>query len=286
MQPAQRRVDSRVIERLLDEPYRFQFFQAVRVLERWFVERGGARQRDVLPHRIGFRTTLSTSFPPSEIERIAPHDEAGEVLEDEGKRAEAIEAGKLGRVDLTPAFFGLLGGQGALPLRYTEQLAEREHVRRDRAARAFFDVFSNRATALFYSAWKKYRLPFHYELERDERYLPILLSLAGVVDAKARASLHDGPGALFDEAVAGYSVAARHRPASAAYLQQTLAEYFGVPVRVEQFVGKWYRVPAEQLSRLGQHNVVLGANALSGERIWQRDLRARFVLGPLSFEEY
>lgn len=43
MQPAQRRVDSRVIERLLDEPYRFQFFQAVRVLERWFVERGGAR---------------------------------------------------------------------------------------------------------------------------------------------------------------------------------------------------------------------------------------------------
>ena len=93
----------------------------------------------------------------------------------------------------------MLGGQGALPLHYTEQIIAREQIKRDRAAREFFDMFSNRATALFYAAWKKYRLPFHYELDRDERYLPLLLALAGVADDDTRNSLQSGDGALFDE---------------------------------------------------------------------------------------
>ncbi|OXH82979.1 type VI secretion protein, partial [Burkholderia multivorans] len=89
-----------------------------------------------------------------------------------------------------------LGAQGALPLHYTEQIAAREHLKRDHAARAFFDVFSNRATALFYAAWKKYRLPFHYELDRDERYLPLLLAIAGVPSDDVRDSLAAGAGGV------------------------------------------------------------------------------------------
>ncbi|WP_028220899.1 type VI secretion system baseplate subunit TssG [Paraburkholderia oxyphila] len=286
MQAPQRRIDPGVIERLLDEPHRFEFFQAVRLLERWFVDKAQERQRDVLAQRVTFRNTLSLGFPPSEIERAVPYDEAGQPLAEKAARSAAIDEGKLGEVAITPAFFGLLGAQGALPLHYTEQLIAREQFRRDRAAREFFDVFSNRATALFYAAWKKYRLPFHYELDRDERYLPLLLALAGVADDDSRGSLHGGPGALFDEAIAGHAIAARHRPVSAAYLQNTLSDYFNVPVRVEQFVGKWYDVPPEQLSMLGRRNVALGATALAGERVWQRDMRARLVIGPLSKEDY
>lgn len=286
MQSAQRRIDSGVVGRLLDEPHRFAFFQAVRLLERWFVDVSGARVRDVLPQRVAFRNTLSLAFPPSEIADAVPYDSTGAQLGETGKRAAALDAGELDRVDLTPAFFGLLGGQGALPLHYTEQIVAREQLRRDRAAREFFDVFSNRATALFYSAWKKYRLPLHYELDRDERYLPLLLALAGVANDGPRASLQEGAGALFDEAIAGHAVAARHQPVSAAYLRQTLSDYFGVPVRVEQFVGKWYDVPPDQLSMLGQRNVLLGATALAGERVWQRDMRARLVIGPLSKADY
>ncbi|MCX5541291.1 type VI secretion system baseplate subunit TssG [Paraburkholderia sp. CNPSo 3076] len=286
MQPPQRRIDSGVIERLLEEPHRFGFFQAVRLLERWFVDKAGARQRDVLPQRIAFRNTLSLAFPASEIAGAVSYDAAGAPLADAGQRAAALDAGELERVDLTPAFFGLLGAQGALPLNYTEQIVAREQLRRDRAAREFFDVFSNRATALFYSAWKKYRLPLHYELDRDERYLPLLLALAGVANDASRESLQDGGGALFDEAIAGHAVAARHQPVSAAYLRQTLSDYFGVPVQVEQFVGKWYDVPHDQLSMLGQRNVMLGATALAGERVWQRDMRARLVIGPLSKADY
>ena len=45
-------------------------------------------------------------------------------------------------------------------------------------------------------------------------------------------------------------------------------------------------VPPEQLSMLGMRNVALGATALAGERVWQRDMRARLVIGPLSKEDY
>jgi len=37
---------------------------------------------------------------------------------------------------------------------------------------------------------------------------------------------------------------------------------------------------------LGEVNAVLGATALVGERVWQRDMRARIVVGPLSKRDY
>ncbi|WP_179403111.1 type VI secretion system baseplate subunit TssG [Burkholderia guangdongensis] len=291
MQTPHRRIDPGVVGQLLDEPHRFEFFQAVRVLEGWFARQatdapGAWRQGDVVAQRIGFRNTLSLGFPASEIERADSFDAAGGALKDAGARDAALVSGELGRVELTPAFFGLLGGQGALPLHYTEQIVAREYLKRDRAARAFFDVFSNRATALFYSAWKKYRLPLHYELDRDERYLPLLLSIAGIASDDVRDSLQAGPGGLLDEAVAGYALAARHRPMSAAYLQRTLSDYFRAPVRVDQFIGKWYDVPPDQLTVLGEVNATLGGAALVGERVWQRDMRARLVIGPLSKRDY
>ncbi|WP_256258813.1 type VI secretion system baseplate subunit TssG, partial [Burkholderia ubonensis] len=185
MQAPDRRIDPGVVRALLDEPHRFEFFQAVRVLEGLFARQatdapGAWRHGDVVAQRIAFRNTLSLGFPASEIERVRSFDDDGAPLDADDARDAALAAGELGRVELTPAFFGLLGGQGALPLYYTEQIGAREYLKRDHAARAFFDVFSNRATALFYAAWKKYRLPFHYELDRDERYLPLLLSIAGV----------------------------------------------------------------------------------------------------------
>ena len=286
MQAAQRAIDAGVVERLLDEPYRFQFFQAVRVLETWFSRRREGRESERGAEPIVFRNSLALTFPASELEHALPYDEAGQALAGADAWRRALADRAVDRVELTPALFGLLGGQGALPLHYTEQLIGRAHIQRDHAAREFFDVFSNRATALFYAAWKKYRLPFHYELDRDERYLPLLLTLAGVPDAPTRANVQGGPGTLLDEAIAGYALPARHRPMSAAYLARALTDYFRVPVCVEQFAGRWYTVPSERVTVLGRVNATLGATALAGERVWQRDMRARIVVGPLRKRDY
>ncbi|MBY4897513.1 type VI secretion system baseplate subunit TssG [Cupriavidus sp. AU9028] len=295
MRTAKRRIDPGVIRRLLAQPYRFQFFQAVRLLELLFARDAGVdgkagRQADTPEHRLAsrmrFPNAVSLSFPASEIARIEASGLPAAALEDDEAFRQALEAQGIDTVTLTPAFFGLLGGQGALPLHYTEIVAERETMRRDGAARAFFDIFSNRAAALFYQAWKKYRLPFHYEVDRSRHYLPLLLSLGGTGDGAVRGAMRRGPGTVHDEALAGYATALRQRPMSAAYLQQVLTDYFRVPVRIEQFVGGWYRVPEAQWSRLGGANGVLGATALAGQRVWQRDLRVRVWIGPLSRQRY
>ncbi|WP_104566241.1 type VI secretion system baseplate subunit TssG [Ralstonia mannitolilytica] len=286
MRTPQRRIDPGVIRRLLQQPHRYEFFQAVRLLEQLFARKGGIAPEQALATRLSFRNTLSLAFPPSELQGIEAEGVTAAMLENDAAFIAAWEEGALDTLAITPTFFGMLGGQGALPLRYTEIVAERETVWRDRAARAFFDIFSNRATALFYLAWKKYRLPFQYEVDNNRHYLPLLLSLAGAGDKSLRRDLSATPGPILDEALAGYATAIRHRPVSAAYLQRVLSDYFQAPVRVEQFVGAWYRVPASQYTRLGSTNNVLGATALAGARVWQRDLRVRLWVGPLKRAQY
>ena len=70
--------------------------------------RGG---RATVAQRIEFRNTLSLGFPPSEIEGARSFDDDGTHLDTGEARGAALAAGELGHVELTPAFFGLLGGQ-------------------------------------------------------------------------------------------------------------------------------------------------------------------------------
>ncbi|GHA82219.1 type VI secretion system baseplate subunit TssG [Cognatilysobacter bugurensis] len=284
MPSAQRRIDPGVAGQLLAEPHRFEFFQALRILETLYV-RQGMRSADAVPARLRFRNSLSLGFPASEIEQLEAFDREGERLP-HGAAADADTLDALGEVHITPAFTGLLGTAGALPRHYTEQIAHREHYERDRAARAFLDVFTTRAVALHYGAHKKYRLPLQYELDRRERFLPIVLALAGVGMPALRDRLVDGTADVFDQAIAHYAGGIGQRPVSAAFLERMLSDYFRVPVRVEQFVGAWYRVPAEQCTRLGVGNASLGSTALAGDRVWQRDLRMRLWFGPLDRDTF
>lgn len=286
MPSAQRRIDPGVAQQLLAEPHRFEFFQAIRLLERVYA-RQGANPGQAVSGWVRFANTLSLSFPATELEPgVEVYSKEGERLESEAALGHALETEGLGKVHLTPSFMGLLGLTGALPLHYTETLQERELYRRDRAARAFLDIFSNRAVALHYAAWKKHRLGVQYELDRRERFVPLVLSLLGMGMPGLRDRMLDGRGEVFDQAVAHYAGAVRQRPVSACMLRRVLADYFQVPFELEQFVGAWYRLPADQATCLGQANATLGSTALAGDRVWQRDLRLRLRIGPLARERF
>lgn len=285
MSSAKRRIDPGVARQLIEQPHRFQFFQAMRILEQLFL-RQGEKLDDVVPYKVRFRNTLSLGFPASEIESAQAFSTEGDLLDRVSVIEHAIATENVGEVQLTPAFMGLLGATGVLPTHYTELLAERDVYHRDRAARAFLDMFSNRAVALHYAAWKKYRLAFQYELDRRERFLPLVLGLAGVGLPGLRDRMVDGKGDVFDQAVAHYAGAIRQHPVSAAMLQRVLSDYFSVSIAVEQFVGAWYPVPDSQLSRLGVGNARLGSTALAGDRVWQRDLRMRLTVGPLDRDRF
>lgn len=257
------------IAALLSTPQRFGFHQAVRLLQRWL----GRRPAEAANAQLRYRNTLSLAFPASEIAQLRVHRE----------RADGTDAtAPISRIDITPAFMGLLGAGGALPLFYTEMFAAREDPpSRDPAARAFLDIFQHRAVSLFHDAWRKHRLPLQYERDGDERYLPMALSLAGIGPAALRNRLGAREGGVADHALAHYAGALQQRHVGATQLQGLLASYFGVPVRVTQFVGRWFTLGESSRTLLGSANATLGAAAVVGERVWQRDLRLRLTLGPL-----
>lgn len=283
MPTAQRRHEPSVIQRLLDEPYRFEFFQAVRMLELW-LKRNGVPHDSAVADYLRFNNSTSLSFPASELDALSPDPKS--IARTAQDLLVALQNDTLNHLDLTPTFMGFLGSSGVLPSHYTESIAAHVIYEKDEGPRAFLDSFSNRTLALFYEAWCKYRLEFKYTIGKGDRFLPLLLSFAGLSHRSLRdKSSEDGLG-LLDESLGYYATALSHRPASAAYLQRVLSEYFGVPISIEQFIGHWYEVPREQQTRLGEINTTLGSEAMMGARVWQRDLRLRLMIGPLGRKNF
>ncbi|WP_294637518.1 type VI secretion system baseplate subunit TssG [uncultured Aquabacterium sp.] len=301
MQPAQRRHRAALIDALLTQPQSFSFFQLVRLLDRWLAP-ADANARGV--SKLHFRNSVSLSFPTSEVESLVvrartslaeAHDMPGgsdpvaggllaQALDETLAAQRSWRAQDVERIEITPAFMGLLGVAGALPLYYTEVLGAREAQHKDHAARAFMDVFSHRAVALFYEAWTKHRLAMRYEQQPQTRFVGEVLALAGL----GFDSLRGRAGGLRDEALACQAGTLQRGGLSAVQLQATLSGYLRVPVKVEQFVGRRYARPVDARAGLGVAGapMQLGRSAALGETVWQRDLRMRLVVGPLSRRRY
>lgn len=288
-----------VIDQLFEQPHSFEFFQAVRLLENWFTRHEGLTPGEVMAVRLSFRNSLNMSFPPSEIEKFEaiwrdqpdlPERPKPATLQDIATETTVVhrrlKPGQVARLEITPSFMSFLGASGTLPVFYTELFARREMALRDASSRAFLDIFLHRSVVLFYQAWRKHRLAIRYESDRRNQFLPQVLSLAGMGQKSLRDRLGAEQGGVSDEMIAFLSGMFQQRSVSAMALQQVLSLYFRVPVKVTQFVGRWFKLPAEHQTRLGLGNAKLGASALTGERVWQRDLRVGLTVGPLSLERY
>lgn len=287
------------MDQLLAQPHRFEFFQAVRWLEAWFIRHGASDATDVMANRLLFRNSLNMSFPASEIESVKVQWRDQADLPERSRPTVALGLAKalelatrpahphlIDRVEITPAFLGFLGVGGTLPIFYTELFAQREQQTRDESARAFLDIFLHRATVLFYQAWRKHRLAVRYESDQRHQFLPQVLALAGAGQKALRGRLQAANGGVSDEMIAFLGGIFQQRSVSAAALEQVLSLYFRVPVKVTQFVGRWFKLPTDHQTRLGLGNACLGTTAIAGERVWQRDLRATLTFGPLTLERY
>ena len=259
---------SEVVEQLFDEPYTFGFFQAVNLLERHFAERAAVGAfSDPAAEAVRFRTNPKVSFPASELDLLEPPKRDPSSGE---KPAE-----------LTVNFFGLSGPQGALPLPYLLYVAERERFG-DGAIRAFFDIFSHRAISLFYRAWESRHAAAVYARGERDWATRHLLDLLGLRVEGLTADLpFSAETLLFYAGLLSMAT----RPASA--LEEMLADYFGVPVEVEQFVGGWYRLDGSAQMEVGGlgDSASLGAAAV-GDEVWDQQGRIRIRVGPLARAQY
>jgi type VI secretion system protein ImpH len=280
---------------LLAEGFAFDFFQAVRLLEKMAPERQPVgHDGPPADEAARFRAHLAMSFPASAIYQVDP------AATPKPPAAPVPPA-------LTVTFMGLTGPSGVLPRHYTEMLMRARDARGPEryVARDWFDLFNHRLISLFYRAWTKYRFWLTYE--RGEYQLPepdlfteslyCLIGLGGRAHRKrlrvAVQPMQDAQpervlSRVDDLALLYYAGLLAHRPRCALSLQRLLGDYFQIPLRVLEFQGQWIRLDRESQSQLGvpDGNNDLGMNAVVGERVW--DIRSKICirLGPLSFRQF
>jgi type VI secretion system protein ImpH len=272
MQTAKRQHGPVMIDRLLAAPHRYRFAQLLSILLR-MLRRQDVPYAQAFSQVLRFRNSLSLAFPASEIE-----DMQIEPLDPDRK----VGSGHP-RIVITPAFIGLLGASGALPLHDTERAAAKRSLGADESWQPFLDLFSNRVIGLFYEAWGKYRVEHGLDVRAQDNLLPMLSALGGLRPSSFGPAK---PYASIPAEVSGfYAGLLRTRPIAASTVERVLADYFGVPVRVEEFVGAWDPVPAKMRSTLGVTHPTLGFGAALGTRLWRNDLRVRLHIGPLDEEK-
>lgn len=265
MAAPRRRPEPPLEQTLFEEPYRFEFFQAVRLLSRLDPNRVPVG-REGPPRResVRFRGRASLAFPASEVHHLEqPADGDGPPV-------------------MTVAFLGLTGPVGVLPQCYTEFQIERNRAG-DQTFTAFLDLFQHRLISLFYRAWEKYRPPIPFERGEGGRVSQYLFDLIGLGTPGLRERHR-----FDDDALLFYTgfLAQRHRPAIV--LEQLLRDHFGWPIEVQQFVGQWLKLEPGDRSILGPDgpNNGLGTSLILGDRVWDEQGKFRLRVGPLTFDQF
>lgn len=258
-----------VIGRLLREPYRFEFIQAIRLLDGWL----GRHDPQRLTSRIRFRNRTTLGFAPSEIEAIE--------LE-EATNAES-SGGKLRTVTITPAILSLLGSTGELPYAASYRLLETQRTGRMDSAHAFYDMLFQRSIELFYQARSSTRIFRNTVHSGQDLLLTRQLAIAGIVPVS---SSYDEKRGIQTEAATRYAAALQQHATSTITLQTILADYFDLPIEVLQFVPDRYPLRDDERSHLGQRNRTVGKNLILGTHIPNFQRRIRLRIGPLKRDQY
>ena len=269
MAPTSGRADPPLERSLFEEGHRFDFFQAVRLLERLYPHRQPVG-REAAPgaEAVRFHALVSLGFPPSAVHDIDSDADGGQA-------------------QMTVAFIGMTGPLGVLPRHYTEMLVEGAR-KKDATLRDFLDLFNHRVVSFFYRAWEKYRFPMAYErtLSReagDDRFSRYLFDLFGMGTDGLRGRL-----TVDDRALLLHAGLLAQSPRSSCALEGLLSDYFEVPVTVEQFLGQWLPIAETDRSALGPRgrNNVLGQNAVAGRWYWDQQANFSVRVGPLTWAAY
>jgi len=246
-------------------PWTFDFFQALRRIE------GVA----------GDRPRLGKALRPSD-EPVRLSQEASAAFAPSTLSAFEEQDGRPPRLE--QRFFGLVGANGPLPLHLTEYARERARHHGDRTFARFLDLFHHRLALLFYRAWAEARPSVQHDRPEEDLFRVYLGSLAGYGSPATQ-----GRDAVPDHAKRFFVGHLARSAKNAEGLASILQGYFGVPVRVSQFVLGWLELPADQRTALGGEPRVsgmLGRGTVLGERV--RDVQSRFciVMGPMDLDRF
>lgn len=276
-----------VVDRMRTGPYRFNFFQAVRLLELAIDEddENGRRAigKDGPPHAevVRFRSLPSHSFPAGELQSFKPQSEK----DADRSAADATPP------ELVVSFMGLFGPNGVLPRHYTQAIIDRVRGK-DFALRDFLDLFNHRMISLFYRAWSKYRLPVAFEQCRRSNQPHDLITMCLLSFVGMGTEHLCGRQRIHEHSQIYYGGHFTHHPRNAISLERIVTEYFAVPTEILQFVGRWLYLNADDQSRIShpgprnQPNNQMSVSVVVGRRVWGVENSFRLRMGPLTYREF
>jgi len=177
--------------------------------------------------------------------------------------------------------FGLFGPNGAMPLVFTEYVKERMAHHGDYSLSDFADIFHNRLIMLFYRAWADAQSCASLD-RKEEKFTHYIaqLSATGIqpntqVDSIPDHARWHNTGHLLRQA------------RNAEGLKNILSNFFNIPVRIEEFVSHWLKLPSDEQTRLGKiKGTQLGFDAVLGQKVLDRQHHFRVHLGPMTQCEY
>ena len=252
------------LERLAQDPSQFHFLHALRLIESRNANSpplGKSKTLDQDPIRLGQEPSLT--FAPSSLARWS---------ESEGRPPK-----------LTTYALGLLGPNGPMPLHWTEDALEQTESSESSHLQQFLDLFHHRLLSLFYRAWAISQPTVQYDRPESDRFATYIGALAGygMDSLRDRDAVPDRAKRFF----AGHFSSATAHPDG---LLAMLRSFFEMPVKIEEFAGHWHHLPEAEQGRISgaRTNSVLGQSITLGRRIWDRQLKFRVVLGPMTREQF
>jgi type VI secretion system protein ImpH len=304
-----------VVKWLFAEGYRFDFFQAVRLLEMLYspeksqydegVEldtkamirrppKSGAASPATIPDSekvedfVRFKSAVGLGFPTSDIKTVklrqpppgAPPKRSPEKLHE----SPPVTADETPITEMTVNLMGLAGALGPLDMPTTELIIERA-AKKDTALKDFLDIFNHRLISLLYRIRKMHRIGLEHEPPGQDKISSYLFSIIGLGTEGLRGRM-----LVRDRSLLHYAGLLSQQPRSIVGLELILSDYFKIKVKGHQFVGQWYDLEESQWTRIGEQagqNHVLGRGAVVvGTRVWDQQAKIEIHLGPLTYQQF
>ncbi len=258
-------------DKLLEQGYSFEFFQAVKLLEDANPNApsvGGLGP--VSEEVIRIRPNKDLAFPPGDVQRI----DRKVVNHGEDNERETFE--------VFENFMGLYGASSPLPPFVADMIAQ--NYSDEDPLRDFLDIFNHRALSLRYKGWKKHCLAAMFRSDFDDPATMVFCALLGYDKLAPREEWVIPPERLIPYAgrLAGGSQ-------SVSGLEVVVSDFFAVEdVRVQQFLPRRIKLTENDQNRLGApgQNCKLGDNLVLGDELHDVCGQFRLSIGGLTFEEF
>jgi len=261
--------DGSVAQLLFSEGWRFELYQAIRLLEKMApgtVPVGEGQEPD--REAIRFISRVAFDFPASEVQGIElPHAEGDPVR-------------------MTVNALGLAGALGPLPAPFSELLLQR-NAAKDTAFRDFLDIFNHRLISLLHRAKKRHRPGLAWDRPDREPFARAAFGLMGLGTEGVRNRMD-----LEDRTLLQYTGLVARRAKSIVGLELIVADHFGVEVHSRQMIGRWLEIGDDQRTAIGvtegRNNelTALGAGAVLGAKVWDQQAAFELRLGPLTLGQF